>query len=116
MGTIGKPIGSNDYPKYPMDYQISSEMNFLNVHYPGISQEKMRAFEIGNKADTALIQGCISDANEMAWKAISLDGNAWDAYRVLICSLEADINSDYLIQILAARELIRVEREIFKDI
>ncbi|EAX89458.1 TPR Domain containing protein [Trichomonas vaginalis G3] len=116
MGTIGKPIGSNEYPKYHMDYQIASEMNFLNIHYPGISQERMRAFEIGNKADNAYLSGNTKDATEMCWKAISLDGNAWDAYRVLVRSLETYIGDDHLTMIMAGRELVRVEREIFKDI
>lgn len=116
MGMIGKPIGTNEYPQYHMDYQVASEMNFLRMHYKDLSDDAMRAFEIGNKAETAFEEGNTHEAISMCWKAISLDGRAWDAYRVLIRTLEESIEGDIVTKLAIARELLRLEKEMFKEI
>lgn len=116
MGTLGKPINSNPYPDYPCEHMIISELNFLQIDAQGLTPDQKLAFEIGNCADTAADKDQYKDVRQMCWRAISLWGKAFDAYRALIRGLTDVIEDDYITRVNMARELIPILRHEYKDI
>lgn len=100
------------YQHYNFSQSLVAERLFFS-QTENITPNKVGAFTIANKAEDALEKGCTDDAETMAYHAIKIDPECFDAWRVL-CRLMTQFSDNETV-ISSLREILAYAQEYFKN-
>lgn len=110
-GRLNPHPSDNEYSRYEIPKYLYDERAELKSNH---SDNEIRAFTLGNKACEAAYNKNVGLCDEIAYKALSADPSALDAWRALTLSLFHTTEGDTMM--LASREILSYFTGKFLDI